>query len=44
MFFFALMARRSELAALRIGDVRFTDDGLTVLIRTLRTDQDAIGA
>jgi len=41
---FAMMARRSELAALRIGDVRFTDDGLTVLIRTSKTDQDAIGA
>ncbi len=41
---FALMARRSELAALRIGDVRFTDNGLTVLIRTSKTDQDAMGA
>ncbi|WP_034089216.1 tyrosine-type recombinase/integrase [Streptacidiphilus albus] len=41
---FALMARRSELAALRVGDVRFTDDGLTVLIRSSKTDQDAIGA
>jgi integrase len=41
---FALMARRSELAALRIGDVRFTDDGLTVLIRSSKTDQDAVGA
>jgi integrase len=41
---FALMARRSELAALQISDVRFTDDGLTVLIRTSKTDQDAVGA
>jgi integrase len=41
---FAMMARRSELAALRIGDVRFTDDGVTVLVRTSKTDQDAVGA
>ena len=40
---FSLMARRSELAALRVADVRFTDDGLTVLIRSSKTDQDAIG-
>jgi integrase len=41
---FAMMARRSELAALRIEDVAFTDDGLTVLIRKSKTDQDAEGA
>ena len=41
---FSMMARRSELAALRIGDVRFTDDGLTVLVRSSKTDQDAAGA
>lgn len=41
---FAMMARRSELAALRIEDVTFTDDGLTVLIRTSKTDQEAAGA
>lgn len=41
---FAMMARRSELAALRIDDVTFTDDGLTVLIRTSKTDQEAAGA
>lgn len=41
---FAMMARRSELAVLRIEDVRFTDDGLTVLIRTSKTDQAAAGA
>ena len=41
---FAMMARRSELAALRIEDVAFTDDGLTVLIRKSKTDQDAAGA
>ncbi|NUP15410.1 MAG: tyrosine-type recombinase/integrase [Streptomyces sp.] len=41
---FAMMARRSELAALRIGDVTFTDDGLTILIRQSKTDQEAEGA
>lgn len=40
---FAMMARRSELAALRIEDLSFTDDGLTVLIRASKTDQDAVG-
>lgn len=41
---FAMMARRSELAALRIEDVTFTDDGLTILIRSSKTDQEAVGA
>lgn len=41
---FAMMARRSELAALRIGDVTFTDDGLTTFIRSSKTDQEAAGA
>ncbi|WP_030168871.1 tyrosine-type recombinase/integrase [Streptomyces sp. NRRL S-813] len=41
---FAMMARRSELAALRITDVTFTDDGLTILIRQSKTDQEAAGA
>lgn len=41
---FAMMARRSELAALRIEDVTFTDDGLTILIRSSKTDQEAEGA
>lgn len=41
---FAMMARRSELAALRIDDVTFTDDGLTILIRQSKTDQEAAGA
>lgn len=40
---FAMMARRSELAALTIGDLTFTDDGITVLVRQSKTDQDAIG-
>lgn len=41
---FAMMARRSELAALHISDVTFTDDGLVVLIRKSKTDRDAVGA
>jgi integrase len=41
---FAAMLRRSELAALNIGDIRFTDDGLVVAIRSSKTDQDAVGA
>lgn len=40
---FALMGRRSELAALHIGDVDETDNGLEVLIRMSKTDQDAAG-
>lgn len=41
---FAMMGRRSELSALRASDLDFTNDGLTVLIRTSKTDQDAAGA
>jgi integrase len=41
---FAMMARRSELAALRIDDISFTDDGLVVRIRMSKADQDAVGA
>lgn len=40
----AMMGRRSELAALTIGDVTETPDGLEVLIRASKTDQDARGA
>lgn len=40
---FALMGRRSELAALDITDVTETPDGLEVLIRKSKTDQDALG-
>ena len=40
---FAAMARRSELASLRIEDVSFTDDGLVVYIRQSKTDQEAAG-
>lgn len=40
---FALMGRRSELAALEVSDVVETPDGLEVLIRKSKTDQDAVG-
>lgn len=41
---FALMGRRSELAALNISDVTETPDGLMIVIRQSKTDQDAQGA
>lgn len=40
----AMMGRRSELASLRLSDVTETDDGLEVLVRASKTDQDARGA
>ena len=40
----ALMGRRSELVALERDDVTETPDGLEVLIRASKTDQDALGA
>jgi len=40
---FNLMARRSELAALRITDVEEVDDGLNAHIRYSKTDQAAKG-
>ncbi len=40
----ALMGRRSELAGLHIDDVTETADGLELLIRSSKTDQDAEGA
>lgn len=40
----ALMGRRSELVALHLDDVTETADGLEVLIRASKTDQDALGA
>ncbi|QJY50586.1 tyrosine-type recombinase/integrase [Pseudonocardia broussonetiae] len=40
---FTMMARRSELAALTMQDVRETDDGLEVGIRTSKTDKDSRG-
>jgi len=38
------MGRRSELVALELNDVTETPDGLEVLIRASKTDQDARGA
>ncbi|MFI9552353.1 tyrosine-type recombinase/integrase [Nonomuraea endophytica] len=40
---FALMGRRSELAALDIADLTATGDGLEIAIRRSKTDQDAVG-
>lgn len=40
---FALGARRSELAALDIADLRFTADGVQVEVRTSKTDRDSLG-
>ncbi len=40
----AMMGRRSELAALRVGDIAETPDGIEILIRVSKTDQDAHGA
>ncbi len=37
------MLRRSELAALQVGDITETDKGLTVLIRSSKTDQEGAG-
>ncbi len=39
----ALMGRRSELVALELDDLTETPDGLEVLIRASKTDQDAHG-
>src|SRR5699024_1078155 len=41
---FAMMARRSELAALNVDDVRVVDDGLEVFVATSKTDKDSVGA
>jgi site-specific recombinase XerD len=35
--------RRSELVALDVADIEFTDDGLRVTIRKSKTDQEALG-
>jgi integrase len=40
---FAGAFRRSELVALDVADVAFTDDGLVVTIRRSKTDQEAEG-
>ncbi|MFD3683665.1 tyrosine-type recombinase/integrase [Nocardiopsis sp. NPDC058631] len=41
---YAMMARRSELAALDITDLRPVPDGLEVFVATSKTDKDAAGA
>ena len=41
---FAMMGRVSEVAALDIEDLTFTDRGLVVTVRASKTDQDAAGA
>lgn len=41
---FASGLRRSELAALELGDVRQEDAGLAVHVRRSKTDQDGAGA
>jgi integrase len=40
---FAMASRASEVAALDIADLRFSDRGLTVTVRLSKTDQDAVG-
>lgn len=40
---FSLMSRRSELAELRVEDITESPDGLDVLIRKSKTDQEAKG-
>jgi site-specific recombinase XerD len=40
---FAMMARRSELVALDLADLDEVGDGLEVLVRFSKTDQDAVG-
>jgi integrase len=41
---FAMAARRSELAALNVEDLRFDNRGLVVTIRRSKTDQEGAGA
>ncbi|OOC56878.1 integrase [Nocardiopsis sinuspersici] len=40
---YAMMARRSELAALNVADVRTVPDGLEVFVATSKTDKDSAG-
>ena len=39
----SMLARRSELTALEFTDIEEVEDGLTVLVRASKTDQDAKG-
>ncbi|MEU8308948.1 tyrosine-type recombinase/integrase [Actinomadura sp. NPDC048955] len=41
---FAMMGRRSEVAALDIEDLAFTTRGLVIKVRQSKTDQDAVGS
>ena len=41
---FAAALRRSELAALDVEDLRFTDEGVELLVRVSKTDQRRAGA
>jgi site-specific recombinase XerD len=41
---FAGAFRRSELVALNVADLQFCDNGLRVVIRKSKTDQDGLGA
>jgi integrase len=41
---FAMASRASEVATLDIADLTFSDRGLTVTVRSSKTDQDAVGA
>lgn len=43
MLGFAAALRRSELVALDVEDVTFTDQGLEVIIRRSKTDQESAG-
>uniref|UniRef100_UPI003F49A006 tyrosine-type recombinase/integrase n=1 Tax=Streptosporangium sp. CA-235898 TaxID=3240073 RepID=UPI003F49A006 len=40
---FAMMGRRSEIAALDIGDLTFTENGVSVFVALSKTDKDAHG-
>jgi site-specific recombinase XerD len=40
---FSTGMRRSELAALKVSDLEFTDNGLTIHIRKSKTDQEGAG-
>lgn len=40
---YSMMARRSELAALDITDVRLVEEGLEVFVATSKTDRDSAG-
>lgn len=41
---FSMMARRSELVALQLDDIRETAEGIEVSVRTSKTDKDSRGA